>query len=78
MIIWDLKTKFNILFKKLFTINVDSFLICRLPGKEELHGGKITLEKEMYIDVKNYIREKKGLYYAVVVYRNVKGERKEK
>ena len=32
----------------------------------------------MYIDVKNYIREKKGLYYAVMVYRNVKGERKEK
>ncbi len=36
------------------------------------------MEKEMYIDVKNYIREKKGLYYAVMVYRNVKGERKEK
>ena len=36
------------------------------------------MEKEMYIDVKNYVREKSGLYYAVMVYRNVKGERKEK
>ena len=35
-----------------------------LPDKEELYGGKITLEKELYIDVKNYIREKKGLYYV--------------
>lgn len=32
----------------------------------------------MYIDVKNYIREKSGLYYAVMVYKNVRGERKEK
>ena len=32
----------------------------------------------MYIDVKNYIREKNGLYYAVMVYTNVRGERKEK
>jgi len=32
----------------------------------------------MYIDVKNYIREKSLLYYAVMVYKNVKGERKEK
>ena len=36
------------------------------------------MEKEMYIDVKNYIREKSGLYYAVLVYTNVRGERKEK
>ena len=36
------------------------------------------MEKEMYIDVKNYIREKSGLYYAVMVYTNVRGERKEK
>ena len=36
------------------------------------------MEKEMYIDVKNYVREKSGLYYAVMVYKNVKGERKEK
>ncbi len=36
------------------------------------------MEKEQYIDVKNYIREKKGLYYAVMVYKNVRGERKEK
>lgn len=43
-----------------------------------IYGGKITLEKEMYIDVKNYVREKSGLYYAVMVYRNVKVERKEK
>lgn len=32
----------------------------------------------MYIDVKNYIREKSGLYYAVMVYTNVRGKRKEK
>ena len=49
-----------------------------LPDKEELYGGKFDLEKEMYIDVKNYIREKSDLYYAVMVYRNVRGERKEK
>ena len=49
-----------------------------LPDKEELYGGKFDLEKEMYIDVKNYIREKSGLYYAVMVYTNVRGERKEK
>lgn len=49
-----------------------------LPDKEELYGGKFDLEKEMYIDVKNYIREKRGLYYAVMVYTNVRGERKEK
>lgn len=36
------------------------------------------MEKEQYIDVKNYVREKSGLYYAVMVYTNVKGERKEK
>ena len=36
------------------------------------------MEKEQYIDVKNYIREKRGLYYAVMVYTNVRGERKEK
>lgn len=36
------------------------------------------MEKEMYIDVKNYIREKSGLYYAVMVYTNVRGKRKEK
>lgn len=36
------------------------------------------MKKEQYIDVKNYIKEKKGLYYAVMVYRNVKGEKKEK
>lgn len=36
------------------------------------------MEKEVYIDVKNYIREKSGLYYAVMVYTNVRGERKEK
>lgn len=36
------------------------------------------MEKEMYIDVKNYIREKSDLYYAVLVYTNVRGERKEK
>lgn len=36
------------------------------------------MEKEMYIDVKNYIREKSGLYYAVMAYTNVRGERKEK
>ena len=29
-----------------------------LPDKEKLYGGKITSEKEMYIDAKNYIREK--------------------
>ena len=34
--------------------------------------------KEEYIDVKNYIREKRGFYYAVMVYRNVRGEKKEK
>ena len=49
-----------------------------MPDKEELYGGKFDLEKEMYIDVKNYIREKSGLYYAVMVYTNVRGERKEK
>jgi integrase len=49
-----------------------------LLDKEELYGGKFDLEKEMYIDVKNYIREKSGLYYAVMVYTNVRGERKEK
>lgn len=49
-----------------------------MPDKEELYGGKFDLEKEMYIDVKNYIREKSGLYYAVMVYMNVRGERKEK
>ena len=32
----------------------------------------------MYIDVKNYIREKSGFYYAVMVYANVRGKRKEK
>ena len=32
-----------------------------LPDKEGLYGIEITLEKEMYIDVKNYIREKRGL-----------------
>ena len=36
------------------------------------------MEKEQYIDVKNYIRQKNGLYYAVMVYTNVRGERKEK
>lgn len=36
------------------------------------------MEKEQYIDVKNYIREKRGLYYAVMVYTNVRGKRKEK
>ena len=36
------------------------------------------MEKEQYIDVKNYIKQKKGLYYAVMVYRNVRGEKKEK
>ena len=36
------------------------------------------MEKEQYIDVKNYVREKSGLYYSVMVYTNVKGERKEK
>lgn len=36
------------------------------------------MEKEMYIDVKNYVREKSGLYYTVMVYKNVKCERKEK
>ena len=34
------------------------------------------MEKEMCIDVKNYVREKNGLYYAVMVYKNVRGERK--
>ena len=29
-----------------------------LSDKEELYGGKFDLEKEMYIDVKNHIREK--------------------
>lgn len=37
-----------------------------------------TNGKKQYIDVKNYIRQKNGLYYAVMVYTNVKGERKEK
>ena len=36
------------------------------------------MEKEQYIDVKNYIRQKNGLYYAVMFYTNVRGERKEK
>lgn len=36
------------------------------------------MEKEQYIDVKNYIRQKNGLYYAVMLYMNVRGERKEK
>ncbi|MBQ7822401.1 MAG: site-specific integrase [Clostridia bacterium] len=36
------------------------------------------MEKEQYIDVKNYVREKSGLYYAVMVYTNVRGVRKEK
>lgn len=36
------------------------------------------MEKEQYIDVKNYIRQKNGLYYAVMVYTNVRGKRKEK
>ena len=36
------------------------------------------MEKEMYIDVKNYVREKSGLYYAVMVYKNIRGESKEK
>ena len=33
------------------------------------------MEKEQYIDVINYIRQKNGLYYAVMVYRNVRGDR---
>ena len=37
-----------------------------------------TNGKKQYIDVKNYIRQKNGLYYAVMVYTNVRGERKEK
>lgn len=49
-----------------------------MPDKEELYGGKFNLEKEMYVDVRNYIREKSGLYYAVMIYTNVRGERKEK
>jgi len=33
------------------------------------------MEKEQYIDVKNYIRQKNGLYYAVMFYTNVSEKR---